>query len=145
MELTIFIVVMSLRVLQSFSREWRSAHRRGSGELSGKVVDANQHNLPRIHGVYPAAQVENGIAPEHIIASHVTDGHVDRTRPICPYPKIAHWNRRGSSDDARNFNCMATENRTKRHVTRPWPIARFTRDNAETNPLGFEARFTGSP
>ena len=31
--------------------------------------------------------VEKGAAPESIIASHITDGRVDRTRIICPYPK----------------------------------------------------------
>jgi len=50
--------------------------------------------------------VDGGSAPEYIIASHVRDGHVDRTRPICPYPTIAHWNGKGSSDDAKNFTCV---------------------------------------
>ena len=50
--------------------------------------------------------VEKDSAPEHIIASHVKDDHVDRTRPICPYPKIAHWNGKGSSDDAKNFTSL---------------------------------------
>lgn len=49
--------------------------------------------------------VEHGVAPEHIIASHVTNGIVDRTRPLCPYPQIAHWKGTGSTDDAANFQC----------------------------------------
>jgi feruloyl esterase len=49
--------------------------------------------------------VEEGAAPDHIIASHITDDRVDRTRPICPYPKVARWSGSGSSDDARNFTC----------------------------------------
>jgi feruloyl esterase len=50
--------------------------------------------------------VEKGSAPEYIIASHVRDGRVDRTRPICPYPKVPRCNGKGSSDDAWNFTCM---------------------------------------
>ena len=49
--------------------------------------------------------VEKGVAPDYIIASHLTDNRVDRTRPLCPYPKVAHWNGKGSSDDAKNFAC----------------------------------------
>ena len=52
--------------------------------------------------------VEKGIAPDYIIASHITDDRVDLTRPICPYPKIARWNGKGSSDDAKNFPCEET-------------------------------------
>ena len=55
--------------------------------------------------------VEKGVAPEYIIASHVTDDHVDRTRPLCPYPKTARWNASGSSDDAKNFSCNDKPNR----------------------------------
>ena len=55
--------------------------------------------------------VENGTAPAYIVASHVTDGRVDRTRPICPYPKVARWSGSGSSDDARNFTCDNSSNK----------------------------------
>lgn len=51
--------------------------------------------------------VEKGIAPSHMVATHITDSKVDRTRPLCPYPKVARWNRIGSTDDARNFTCDA--------------------------------------
>ncbi len=49
--------------------------------------------------------VENGNAPGEIVASHQTNGKVDRTRPICPYPQVAAYNRSGSIDDAANFSC----------------------------------------
>ena len=49
--------------------------------------------------------VEHGNAPEHIIASHLTDGKVDRTRPLCSYPRVAKYRRTGSTDDASNFAC----------------------------------------
>ncbi len=50
--------------------------------------------------------VENGIAPEQSIASHSTDGKVDRTRPLCPYPQVARYKGAGSIDDAANFVCQ---------------------------------------
>jgi feruloyl esterase len=49
--------------------------------------------------------VEDGFAPDHIVATHLTNGTIDRTRPICPYPKVARWNGTESSDDAKNFTC----------------------------------------
>jgi len=49
--------------------------------------------------------VEQGKAPEKIIAAHQTEGKVDRTRPLCPYPQVARYNGNGSIDDASNFTC----------------------------------------
>ncbi len=49
--------------------------------------------------------VEQGKAPDRIVASHVTAGKVDRTRPLCPYPQVAVYNGKGSTDDAQNFSC----------------------------------------
>jgi feruloyl esterase len=49
--------------------------------------------------------VEHHHAPEQIVGSHLADGKVDRTRPLCPYPKIAKYLGRGSPDDAANFKC----------------------------------------
>ncbi len=54
--------------------------------------------------------VEKGAAPDFIIASHVSDNRVDRTRPLCPYPKVARWSGSGSSDDAKNFTCVDATN-----------------------------------
>jgi feruloyl esterase len=51
--------------------------------------------------------VEKGVAPDKLIASHVTSGKVDRTRPLCLYPLVARWKGAGSSDDAANFSCVA--------------------------------------
>jgi len=49
--------------------------------------------------------VEKGKAPDQILASRITDGKVNRTRPLCPYPHIARYKGSGSTDDARNFEC----------------------------------------
>ncbi len=51
--------------------------------------------------------VEHGKAPDRIIATHMTDGKVDRSRPLCPYPQVAHWTGSGSTDQAENFICGA--------------------------------------
>lgn len=53
--------------------------------------------------------VEKGVAPDKLIASHVTNGKVDRTRPLCTYPLVARWKGTGSSDEAVNFSCVAAE------------------------------------
>jgi feruloyl esterase len=49
--------------------------------------------------------VENGTAPNSIIASRVVNGKVDRTRPLCSYPQVAMFKGSGSTDDAANFEC----------------------------------------
>ena len=49
--------------------------------------------------------VARGRAPDRIIASHATDGKIDRTRPLCPYPQIARYKGTGSLADAENFAC----------------------------------------
>jgi len=35
--------------------------------------------------------VENGIAPDFVVAEHITDGQVDNQRPVCAYPKQAEY------------------------------------------------------
>jgi feruloyl esterase len=50
--------------------------------------------------------VENGKAPDSIIASRSTTGG-ERTRPLCPYPQVAVYKGSGSTDDAANFACRA--------------------------------------
>jgi feruloyl esterase len=54
-----------------------------------------------------AEWVEQGKAPDQIVASHATRGQVDRTRPLCPYPQTAVYKGSGSTDDAANFVCKA--------------------------------------
>ncbi len=44
-------------------------------------------------------------APEQIPAAHLTNGKVDRTRPLCAYPQEAKYIGSGSTDDAANFTC----------------------------------------
>jgi tannase/feruloyl esterase len=51
--------------------------------------------------------VESGTRPQSVLASHMTGGIADRTRPLCAYPAVAHYVGTGSTDDARNFRCQA--------------------------------------
>ena len=52
--------------------------------------------------------VEKGVAPEEMLSTHFDlNGNPDRTRPLCAYPKVAHYNGNGSIDDATNFSCVA--------------------------------------
>jgi len=51
--------------------------------------------------------VEKGKAPESLRASRVVNNQVVRTRPLCPYPKVARYSGKGSIDEAANFSCVA--------------------------------------
>ena len=51
--------------------------------------------------------VEQGKAPDSLSASHATEGRVDRTRPLCPYPQVAKYKGAGSIDEAANFSCSS--------------------------------------
>jgi Tannase and feruloyl esterase len=53
--------------------------------------------------------VDQGKAPDKIIASHTTHGRVDMTRPLCPYPQVARWKRYGGTNDAANFVCVSPD------------------------------------
>lgn len=49
--------------------------------------------------------ISQGKAPERIEAAHLTDGKVDRTRPLCPYPQTAQYTGSGSTNEAASFVC----------------------------------------
>ncbi|HTC45126.1 MAG TPA: tannase/feruloyl esterase family alpha/beta hydrolase [Steroidobacteraceae bacterium] len=51
------------------------------------------------------AWVENGTAPDSLIASHMNGGKADRTRPLCAYPHKAVYDGKGDSNDAASFSC----------------------------------------
>jgi feruloyl esterase len=51
------------------------------------------------------AWVEKGIAPEQVVASRITDGKIERTRPLCPHPLVARYKGEGDIDDAGSFEC----------------------------------------
>jgi feruloyl esterase len=64
---------------------------------------------PNTFDMLPAleAWVEKGIAPKEIIASRITDGKIERTRPLCPHPLVARYRGQGSIDEASSFTCSA--------------------------------------
>ena len=49
--------------------------------------------------------VEQKKAPKDVTASRVENGTVVRTRPLCPYPQVATYKGKGSTDAAENFVC----------------------------------------
>jgi feruloyl esterase len=53
--------------------------------------------------------VEEGVAPERIVAVKYVNNQpaqgIQRTRPLCAYPKTAVYKGTGSTDDAANFEC----------------------------------------
>ena len=64
------------------------------------------------------AWVEQGQAPDHVVAQARGTGNPGganpevpaawsptRTRPLCPYPKVARYNGSGSIEDAAGFSC----------------------------------------
>ena len=54
-----------------------------------------------------ARWVEQGVAPEAIIATTLKDGAVVRQRPVCVYPKQARYNGSGDINVAANFTCVS--------------------------------------
>jgi feruloyl esterase len=50
--------------------------------------------------------VEQGAAPDSIVASRVVSGAIARTHPLCAYPKKAVYKGSGSIDDAASFSCQ---------------------------------------
>ena len=50
--------------------------------------------------------VEKGKAPESMKASQLENGRAIRTRPLCPYPKVARYSGQGDINDAANFSCQ---------------------------------------
>jgi feruloyl esterase len=51
--------------------------------------------------------VEQGVAPDLIVASTLSDQRVTRTRPLCPYPAQARYSGSGDTDRAESFTCIA--------------------------------------
>jgi pimeloyl-ACP methyl ester carboxylesterase len=67
--------------------------------------------------------VEKGVPPATILAAN-TPGRgaapdvPSRTRPLCPYPTIAKWTGTGSTDEAANFACVASNPRASDFTVR---------------------------
>ena len=72
----------------------------GGSSRPAPLDDADHDLLAAI-----VAWVENGRAPERIVASKMVGEKVVRTRPLCAWPKIARYRGTGSTDEAANFTC----------------------------------------
>jgi feruloyl esterase len=55
--------------------------------------------------------VERGDGPDHLIASHVTAGVVDKTRPVCAYPQIARYRGEGDPNVPESWVCRTDRSR----------------------------------
>jgi feruloyl esterase len=53
------------------------------------------------------AWVERGVVPDTVVATRSINGVVDRSRPLCPYPKVAVYTGKGDINDAASFVCRA--------------------------------------
>jgi len=51
--------------------------------------------------------VEQGRAPDQLLAARLLEGKSIRTRPLCPYPQTAKYKGAGSIDEAASFTCVA--------------------------------------
>jgi feruloyl esterase len=96
-------------------------YRRVLSALAGKADVAASHRLfmapgmghcgggegPNTFDMLAALErwVEQRQPPDQIPAAHSTNGRVDRTRPLCPYPRVAVYRGSGSTDEAANFVC----------------------------------------
>jgi len=49
--------------------------------------------------------IERGIAPDRVIATRAINGVVDRSRPLCVYPKVATYTGHGDTNEAASFVC----------------------------------------
>jgi feruloyl esterase len=83
----------------------------GAPEPTANLRDAEHHTVSAV-----IKWVEEGVAPEKIVASRIVGGAVVRQRPVCPYPAQAAYNGSGSIDDAANFSCV-TQKLQERAIT----------------------------
>lgn len=78
----------------------------GPGALGfGTAQPASQMDAD--HDIVRAAErwVEQGTAPEKIIATRYVDHKPVLQRPLCAYPLVARYNGSGDMNDAANFHC----------------------------------------
>jgi hypothetical protein len=62
------------------------------------------------NGNFEGVGKEHGRSPSEIVASHIAQGTVTLTRPLCPYPMTAHYTGHGSTSQAANFSCRFPDN-----------------------------------
>jgi feruloyl esterase len=79
----------------------------GNGVNNGPAIDADHDLLEALE-----RWVEEGIAPERIIATHYVNNNpasgVQFQRPLCPFPAVARYTV-GDPSNADNFRCVRDE------------------------------------
>lgn len=85
-------------------------HHCGGGPGTASFGAANQgfpQQYDAEHDIVMALDrwVESGVAPDKIIASHLTNKVADRTLPLCPYPQTQVYSGSGDVKDAQNYRC----------------------------------------
>ena len=70
--------------------------------------------------------VEKGVVPDKLIATHSTNGKIDRTRPLCPYPQVARWKGAGAPTRPRTSRVSPTR-------PRPPPESHDRRDEVRSS------------
>jgi hypothetical protein len=67
--------------------------------------------LPTLDAI--SAWVEKGTPPARLIATKFADNSpakgVERTRPLCPYPRVAAWDGKGDRNKAESYSCAAAK------------------------------------
>jgi feruloyl esterase len=77
--------------------------------------------------------VEQGIAPDQIIASKVVNGATVFSRPLCPYPVLPRYSGIGDPTQASSFKCVADKDHDDNQP--PAPIYLDDRDNYPIVPI----------
>jgi hypothetical protein len=84
--------------LQSFYRLFRAP---GVAHCGGGVGPQPQNLFGEL-----VNWVENGVAPDQILAQNTSGGVVTRTRPLCPYPQTAIFEgQAGEENDGTKWSC----------------------------------------
>jgi feruloyl esterase len=76
----------------------------GGAGRDGPAIDAEHDMLSALE-----AWVEQGKAPDSLVASKIQADKVVRTRRLCPYPRVAKYRGSGSSDEASSYACVASQ------------------------------------
>jgi hypothetical protein len=83
----------------------------GPDTVEGDQLPAGVGAIARL-ALDPLVQwVEHGIAPDQIVAYHVTNGVTDFSRPVCPYPELPRYSGVGDATRASSFTCIADRDR----------------------------------
>ena len=87
----------------------------GPGDFGDLALGSRLQPHAPDHDVLNALEqwVEKGKAPDKLIATKYNSAKgIIMTRPLCPYPQIAHYKSSGDTNDAANFECR-TSNKTE--------------------------------